>query len=96
MTWTHKRQPYYRPRSMGGDVAHPLCRAPITGWAGASEASKAMTDIDRHVDCPRCRHFMARGGITARLQDLTYLLDDDRPARSNRARRAAAMAVAAE
>jgi hypothetical protein len=52
--YTHLRVPYYRPRFMGGDTQHPLCRKPDIGWAGPRYACWPMIDVKSKVDCPWC------------------------------------------
>lgn len=82
---THKLQPYYRPRSMGGDVAHPLCLAPVTGWAGPKLATFPMVEADRHVDCPNCLGHMANGGMASRLAEQAQRLASRAPVVQRRA-----------
>lgn len=88
----HLRAPYLRPRSMGGDVAHPLCRAPVTGWAGPASASLPMSDAIGRVTCSDCRRLQAAGGIKARQAELTTMLIE-RPRECRRAWKARAKAA---
>lgn len=87
----HLRIPYYRPSWHGGDVEHPLCLMPITGWAGPHAARVEMSDDLRRVSCPHCRAFFAAGGIKARhAWLLEHLGNWDNPERvPSRERRAA-------
>lgn len=56
---THLSTPYYRPRSMGGDVTQPLCMKPHVGWVGQRYACWPMTEVAAKVDCPWCVSRMA-------------------------------------
>lgn len=63
----HFRVRWFRPRFQGGDTQHPLCRVPVIGWAGPSNARVLMSDEVREVECLACQRELARGGLSARL-----------------------------